>query len=331
MKIGLIGCGKQASKHIAGLQQDSGVEVAVCDIDAARAQAIAEKFGLAWSADVDAFLADPALTAVNIATPTTTHADLALRAIDAGKHFFCEKPLCRDLAEARRIHDRAAERGVTGMVGYVYRYSPVFEVGCRLSGDSAPLGAPVSALFRIGGRGDHEVWKHRRESNGGAIAEMLVHMLDLAIWYFGPISSIDVIERDLLRPRRVIGGVETNVDAEDFALVRCQMANGLGVYIQADLVTPAFSQYAEIQFERGSFMGSIQSELPSYVFATRDAGEYPAGKTVLDFGAVNLFERQMEAFCCLVRDSSQPDRNSLEDSLRVMEALEILNNIEVKT
>ena len=328
MKIGLIGCGKQAWKHIAGLGNEEDVEIAVCDINTDRARAIGEKFDLPWSDDVDAFLADDTLTAVNIATPTLTHADLVMRAVEAGKHFFCEKPLCRDLADARRIRDGAAAKNLVGMIGYVYRYSPVFETGFALSGGAAgpggPLGAPVTASFRIGGRGDHEVWKHRRESSGGAISEMLVHMLDLAIWYFGPVAGVQLLSRDLLRPVRHIAGADVTVDAEDFVLARFDMASGPSIYIQADLVTPAFSQLVEVQFERGSFMGSIQGDYPSFVFAVHEAEPWAAGKTPLAFGQVNLFERQMSAFCEHIRSGKPLERNTIDDSLKVMEALEML-------
>ena len=328
MKIGLIGCGKQAWKHIAGLGNEEDVEIAVCDINTDRARAIGEKFDLPWSDDVDAFLADDTLTAVNIATPTLTHADLVMRAVEAGKHFFCEKPLCRHIDDSRRIRDGVVEKSLIGMVGYVYRYSPVFEVGHALSGldvpNARPLGAPVAASFRIGGRGDHEVWKHRQESSGGAISEMMVHMLDLAIWYFGPVRSVQVVSCELLRPLRHIAGVDVRVDAEDFVLARFEMAGGLQVLIQADLVTPAFSQFVEVQFERGSFMGSIQNDYPSYVFSTEAADMYPEGKTPLRFGTINLFERQMAAFCEHVRNDKPLERNTIDDSLRVMEALEML-------
>lgn len=327
MKIGLIGCGKQAWKHIAGLKSESDVEVAVCDINAERARDVGEKFDIPWSDDVGAFLADPALDAVNIATPTTTHAELVSRAIDAGKHFFCEKPLCNNIEDARRIQRDVEAKQLIGMVGYVYRHSPVFETAFELGphgGSGQPLGAPVTAQFRIGGRGDHEIWKHRLETSGGAVSEMLVHMLDLAIWYFGPAVDAAMLARDLLRPVRRIGGIDVEVDAEDFALARIDTESGVRAWIQADLLSPAFSQYVEIQYERGSFMGSIQGDFPSFVFANEDSGAWARGKNPLAFGSVNLFERQMATFCAHVREGRALTRNTVGDSLKMMEALELL-------
>gem|GEM_PF-80919 len=328
MKIGLIGCGKQAPKHISGLAKQADVELVVCDINAERARAVGEKFSLAWTDDVAGLLADGDITAVDIATPTMSHAPLVLQAIENGKHFFCEKPLCQNLDEARLIADTCAKKGLIGMVGYVYRYAPVFETGHALLHPDTTrdhvLGEPVSAWFRIGGRGDHELWKHKKESSGGATSEMLVHMLDLAIWYFGAAKSAQLLAHELRRPIRHIAGADVTVDAEDFVLARFEMENGGSVFIQSDLLTPAFSQHVEMQFERGTFLGSIQADSPSFVFATAKCDDYEAGKTPLEFGPVNLFERQMGAFCEHVRSGTPLSRNSVEDSLKVMEALEML-------
>ncbi len=324
-KIALIGCGKQAPKHIAGLRAAGASDILLYDLDAARAAALAEKEKLAHTADLDALFADPAVAIVDIATPTPSHAPLIGRAIEAGKHFFCEKPLCASLAEAQHIQAAANARGVIGMVGYIYRFAPVFEAGFKLTpAAGAPLGKPVTAHFRIGGRGEHEVWKHTRATGGGAANEMLVHMLDLAIWYFGAVRGVEVIANDLLRPVRTIGGKQVEVDAQDFVLVKLDMEHCGSVYVQADLVTPAFNQYTEIQYERGGFMGSIQGDVSSYVFATAAGGDFPAGRTALDNGDGNLFKHQMGALLAHVRRGEQPPRNSIDDSVKLMEAMNML-------
>ena len=71
--------------------------------------------------------------------------------------------------------------------------------------------------------------------------------IDLANWYFGPIRDIEVISCDLRCPERIIQGEKVKVDAEDYVLVRCFGCDGMEIYCQADLITPAFSQYVEVQ------------------------------------------------------------------------------------
>jgi len=214
------------------------------------------------------------------------------------------------------------------MVGFIYRFAPIFEKGRSLfehehtNPGVGILGDVVSAFFRIGGRGSHQLWKHQSDAGGGAINEMLVHMVDLAIWYFGPVIDVEVLACDLLRPERVIGGELQRVDAEDYVVVRLSMQSGVSVLCQADLVTPAFSQYVEIQGSNGSFMGSIQPDMPSYIYCERPVDSYKSGKTVLNFGATNLFESQMREFVGAVRSNRAPSRSSVTDSMLVMEAME---------
>lgn len=304
------------------------MEIVVCDIDEKRARALGSGLGVKWTTNVDEMLSDADVVAVNIATPTLTHIDLAMRAVEAGKSFFCEKPLCRSLKDARALANAVAARGLVGMVGYVYRFSPVFESPIALlTPDAAgvlPLGRPVTATLRIGGRGDHELWKHMRESSGGAISEMMVHMLDLALWYFGQVHTARLVANRLLRPLRTIDGRQSQVDAEDFVIALLEMDGGVPVMVEADMVTPSFNQYVEIQFEQGSFMGSIQGDFPSYVFALRDGAGYRAGRTLLNLGTVNLFEQQMAAFCDHLRNGTALSRNSINDSVKVLEVLELL-------
>jgi myo-inositol 2-dehydrogenase/D-chiro-inositol 1-dehydrogenase len=328
IKLGLIGCGKQAPKHISGLKNHPEVEIVLADIESHYARNLAEKENLTWAKDPGEIFNDPSISAVDISTPTTTHFSLIQQAVNSGKHFFCEKPLCESLDEARKIERMVNDSGLIGMVGYIYRFAPIFDTGYGIfdsvpeTGVSPILGKVVSAFFRIGGRGSHKPWKHIKETGGGAFTEMLVHMLDLAIWYFGPVQSAEVLTEKLLRPRRMIDGEEVSVDAEDYVLVRLEVPKGIEILLQADLITPAFTQYVDIQGDKGSFMGSILSDFPNFVFCSQAQGEYYAGKNELAFGKINLFEAQMAEFIHAVQEGRQPDRCTLRDSVLVMEAME---------
>jgi predicted dehydrogenase len=265
--------------------------------------------------------------AVDICTPTSHHAEQIRSAIEAGKDFICEKPLCEELSVARELAELVEKHHRIGMLGYIYRFAPIFELAQSLfqevpkTGESLVMGKIVSAHFRLGGRGSHQVWKHRKESSGGAINEMLVHMIDLAIWYFGAVKHVDVLACDLLRERRVIQGIEYEVDAEDYVLARMEMESGISVFCQADLVTPAFTQFIEVQGENGTFMGSIQPDMPSFLYCNKERAGYRAGKTPFDLGPHNLFEAQMADFVHAVRTRKPPSRSTIKDSVLLMEAM----------
>jgi predicted dehydrogenase len=149
-------------------------------------------------------------------------------------------------------------------------------------------------------------------------------MLDLAVWYFGPIERAELLREDLLRPTRLIAGRMEEADAEDFVLARFTARTGIPIVIQGDLVTPSFTQLIEVQGDNGTLMASIQPEMPQFVYAIRAAGGYPAGRTELRCENINFFDAQMTAFVAALSDR-RPERNrTLTDSTHVMQALEAL-------
>ena len=336
IKIGFIGCGKQAGKHIASLLKIPNVALVLGDIDKSLAKDLAEKNKVSCVDDPNNIFEDDGIMAVVICTPTQTHASLITNALQARTDILCEKPLCDSMEEALALQKIEKQSEQIVLVGYVYRYVPIFEEGHKIihqqqvNGESLVLGRPLSAFFRLGGRGGHQVWKHQKSSGGGAINEMLVHMIDLANWYFGPLTNMEVISCDLRYPERNVNGKNVVVDAEDHIWMRCSGRNDVEIFCQADLITPAFSQYVEIQGENGSFMGSIQSDMPSFVFLKESRGGYNTGKTELRFGRRNVFDIQMMSFIQAVLRREPSDRNTIDDSLMLMHILgEIRKQVKI--
>jgi predicted dehydrogenase len=322
-KVGIVGCGKQAVKHIGGLRSDPRPPaITVYDSLPERAAALAAAERVEAVASLASILEDPLIEAVIVATPTPDHYPTIRTALAAGKHVFCEKPLCQGREEALELREAAAAAERVLQVGYVYRQVSAFQALRRaLMAPLPPLGLPVMALLRIGGRGSHSSWKHRRETAGGAVNEMLVHMLDLALWLFGRLSTPRWHEVRLLRPVRRIDGRDVAVDAEDFVLMSCEAERCGHVVLQADLLTPAFRQYVEVQGANGSFMGSIQPELPSVFDLTGAAGGMPAGRTEVGGDMSDLFHAQMRAFLANAREGAAAGYASADDALHLLEVL----------
>ena len=332
MRIALIGCGKQAIKHLRGLRQCPDVEVILADKEVERARALADAEGLAWVEHSEELLADPAVAAVVLCVPVRSHASLIRQCVSAGKDFFCEKPSCETAAQARELNELTQRSRRIGMIGYVYRFAPIFQTahtilaGARERETSPVIGKLAVAIIRIGGRGSAALWKHRRAEGGGALNEMLVHMIDLAVWCLGPLERAELMMNELLRPQRMIAGRIETVDAEDFVRARFWTRAGVPVIIQADLVTPAFMQLFEVHGDNGTLMASIQPKMPQFVFTLEPAGSYAAGRTELDSGNVNMFEAQMAAFVAAVREGAAHPGGTLADSVRVMEAIDALRD-----
>ena len=125
--VGVIGAHAWAEKaHLPGYAGYGRARLAaICDIDPARAQAMAERFGAAKVyTDHRELLADPAVEMVDVCTPTHTHLPLSLDAIAAGKHVLSEKPLAERAADAFAAADAARTAGVRTKLGFTFRYSP---------------------------------------------------------------------------------------------------------------------------------------------------------------------------------------------------------------
>lgn len=128
--VGVIGCGYWGAKHARVLNSLTNAHLhSVADLDAAKVQAVAEKYpGVESLQDIDRLLANPEIEAVVIATPASSHYKLALQALNAGKHVFVEKPLTLFPQEAEELIEVSEKAGLTLMVGHTFEYHPAVEV-----------------------------------------------------------------------------------------------------------------------------------------------------------------------------------------------------------
>jgi predicted dehydrogenase len=322
----LVGCGKQAEKHIAGFQAAGLTDIILNDIDPKLAASLAERKGLRWVETIDEALSDPKIAAVDVCAPTPFHYPLLTAAFNAGKHAFCEKPLCETVEQGRELARLANEKNRKCALGFIYRFAPAFE---RLKGllvdeeraDRRVLGRTIHATLKVGGRGSHAQWKHRLADGGGAINEMLVHMLDLAMFLFGTDGDAKLLHKALLQPVRTINGKQMIADAEDYVVAQARFG-GVEILLEADLVTPVFFQQVIVQGENGTFTGSIQDRQPSSLYLMQSRGEYPAGATEFAFGEMDLFVKQMTDFARVLRERDYMPRSSITNGVRLLELIE---------
>jgi predicted dehydrogenase len=139
--VGVVGLGYWGPNLARNFDRLPGSELRwICDADDAKRTRAAEAFPTArTSADFDELLNDPELDAVVIATHVPSHAPLALRAFEAGKHVFVEKPLAYSLSEAEDVVAAARDAGRTLMVGHLLEYHPGLEKLKEIA-DSGDLG-----------------------------------------------------------------------------------------------------------------------------------------------------------------------------------------------
>jgi xylose dehydrogenase (NAD/NADP) len=126
VRWGILSTANIARALIAGVRESEGAEVvAVGSRDRARGEAFASEQGIGrMHGSYEALLADPDVEAVYIPLPNSLHVPWSVKALEAGKHVLCEKPLTRRAAEAEAAFDAAERAGRLLMEGFMWRYHP---------------------------------------------------------------------------------------------------------------------------------------------------------------------------------------------------------------
>lgn len=125
LKVGVLGAGHLGKIHLRLLNQSSKYElVGFYDPNAENAAKVAKEFGYTSFESITKLI--QAVDVVDIVTPTLSHYDCAVEAIEAGKHIFLEKPIANTVEEASKIIALAKKHQVKGQVGHVERFNPAF-------------------------------------------------------------------------------------------------------------------------------------------------------------------------------------------------------------
>jgi len=142
VSVGVVGLGYWGPNLARNFASLPGAELRwCCDADDdVRARLQARHPGTHFTAELDDLLSDPTLDAIVLATPVVTHATLAVRVLEAGKHCFVEKPLAQSVADAERAVEAAAAAGRVLMVGHLLQYHPGVNK-LKAIADSGELGA----------------------------------------------------------------------------------------------------------------------------------------------------------------------------------------------
>ncbi len=189
--VGVLGAGGHLRGTLLPALKALDVErVGVVNRTGPSARQAREVGDFAWSdTDLDRLLSDPAIHAVVIGTRHDLHARQVLAALDAGKHVFCEKPLCLTEEELARIADAQARTGLYVQVGTNRRHSPYTRA---LQDRFQPRADPIAVSIRVNaGRLPREHWLRDPAVGGGRLVGEGIHWVDLAQSIVGePIARV---------------------------------------------------------------------------------------------------------------------------------------------
>lgn len=244
---GLIGCGGFGQFCLEQYQTMPFLRpVAVTDTNRELAENVAGRFELRHDATIDAMLADKAIEFVHIATPPTTHAELAIRALDAGKHVLCEKPLAVRLDDAKDMISHAAAGKRILAANLIMRYDPLCAVVRQII-ESKLLGEPLHGFFENYAKDEQlgpEHWFWKPELSGGIFIEHGVHFFDLFAWWLGPGSVVAAQQTTRPGNDKIVEQVQCTVRYKDAVMV-----NFYHGFTQAERMD---RQEFRIVFERGT-------------------------------------------------------------------------------
>ncbi len=250
LRIAQIGCGEIAPAHLQAYEETSAVALTMTmDVVEEAARELGERAEVPWTTDLDEVLSSDEVDAVSIAAPHHMHSDIAVAALEAGKHVLCEKPLAHTMeagwrmVEAARAHDRLLSMWM------VMRYWPHVQEGRRLVAAGA-LGE-VKGLFLVtlgykgsqywyhgvSGKSRYTDWRAHREHAGGGILIMnSVHQIDL--WRY--VTGLNFAQVAAHWVTDV-----TDSEVEDFISVSFQLENGAAGSVTASSCVAGGSNAAD--------------------------------------------------------------------------------------
>ena len=185
LKVGVIGAGSISEFHIKPYLSNQQTELAaLCDVNESRLAEKGELYGVSrLYEDYRELLKDDTIDAVSICTWNNSHAEIAIAALEAGKHVLVEKPLSMTVAEAEAVQEAVERTGKVLQVGFVRRHGDNAKL-LKTFIDNGDLGeiyySKASCLRRVGNPGGW--FSDSSRSGGGPLIDLGVHMVDIC-WY----------------------------------------------------------------------------------------------------------------------------------------------------
>jgi predicted dehydrogenase len=326
--------------------------VAIADPVVERADAFAKQFGIpAVYASHEELIAREDIDLVDVCTPSTTHFDLAWRALEAGKHVLCEKPVAYDYRETLRAAAFAKEKGVKTKLGFTFRYSPAMQYMKRLIDDGF-VGTP----FIFNGYEQNSQWldpktplrqaDHTADQSVIQVSSLEGYgapIMDLAHLFMGSRFAQVVGTMKNFIPERVVRATGTmmrmNIDDGDIFIG--EFASGAMGSIQTSFVTvgnyPGLE--ARVYGSKGALICRLVEEngiCESLKGATADQVEfreievpqkfYPPGGTKRESWRSLFYANLVSSFITEIVSDGPENEGNFEDGAHVQE---LINAVEL--
>ena len=219
MKIVQIGIGGWGKNHTRILSQ-LGVLTAICDSDSNRSKEYAEKYSVKSFQSIDDVIASEEFDGAIIATPTSTHVEIARKLLEAKKHVFVEKPMTYKAEDGEMLAKLAQKNKVILTCGYIERFNPAVDTVKAII-DEKKYGKLVMLEFHR----ENRMPLHIKDV--GIIYDTSVHDIDTANWLFGGMPHVVFARAGKIRHEH-----------EDFASIMLGYSDDKVAIISSNWITP---------------------------------------------------------------------------------------------
>src|SRR5882757_5702789 len=251
IRLGLIGGGNISETHARAAMTVPGVEVsAIYGSNSAKVERICGECGATPYSDFERFLAHSPMDVVAIGSPSGLHAEQGIAAARRGLHVLTEKPIDITVDRADALIAEAGKAGVKLGVFFQDRCKP--DILCvKNAVDSGALGRPILADARVKWFRPPDYYTKSRWrgtwalDGGGALINEAVHTVDLMLWLFGDVISVQATSKASLHA----------IEAEDPLVALLEFANGaLGVLQAATSAYPGYPRQLELTGSEGTLI-----------------------------------------------------------------------------
>lgn len=334
LKVGVIGGGSISEFHINPYIANEDAElIALCDSNEQRLALAGEKYGVTnlYNNYID-LLQNKDVDAVSICTWNNTHAEMAIAALEAGKHVLVEKPLSLTVEEALAVEEAVKKSGKQLQVGFVRRHGSNTKLLKQFI-DQDELGeiyyAKASCIRRLGNPGGW--FSNRSKSGGGPLLDLGVHMIDICWYLMGKPRPVSVSGNaySKLGNRSNIENLSfykaadydsTLNDVEDLANALIRFENGASLYVDVSFTLHAKEDelYVKLFGDKGG--AEIEPELVMVTEKNNTILNMTPQIDNLSFDFVSAFTNEINHFieCCL---DGKETLAPVEDGVQVMKML----------
>jgi Predicted dehydrogenases and related proteins len=299
VRVGVVGVGHIGSNHARLYAEIPSAEFTVVyDVDVARGNAIAKKFGATSARSLDEFIG--MVGAASVATPTNTHYEIARSLLAHGKHVLVEKPITDDTAHAAELTELAARNGLILQVGHVERFNPVLSALERHL--THPRFIEAHRLAPYPGR----------STDIGVVLDLMIHDLEVILHFVrSPVQSVDAV------------GVPVLSHGEDIANARLRFENGCVANVTSSRISPERMRKIRV-FQEDAYL-SLDYQNQSGEIYRRSGGRITRDRVEIE--REEPLKRQLTSFIECASTGRQPRVSGYQATAALELAVEITKRI----